>query len=44
MDEGSSRKKRRAAGAMLSVYEEAQAALNTGLIDRLVETLISLDD
>ena len=44
MEEGSSRHKRRATGATPSVYEEAQAAFNIGLIDRLVEIVISLDD
>jgi hypothetical protein len=43
-EEGSSRHKRRASGATPSVSEEAQAIFNTGLIDRLVETVISLAD
>ena len=43
-EEGSSRHKRRPSGATPSVSEEAQAIFNTGLIDRLVDTVISLAD
>ena len=41
---GASRQKKKASGATSSVSEEAQAIFNTGLIDRLVETVISLQD
>ena len=41
---GASKSKRRASGATPSVSEEARAIFNTGLIDRLVETIISLQD
>jgi hypothetical protein len=44
MEKGSSAHKKRVSGATPSVSEEAQAIFNTGLIDRLVETVISLAD
>ena len=44
MEARSSRQKRRASGATSPVSEEAQAIFNNDLIDRLVETVINLQD
>ena len=44
MEKGSFAHKKRASRATPSVLEEAQAIFNTGLIDRPVETVISLAD
>ena len=43
-EQGASKHTRRVARATPSVSEEAEAFFNTGLIDRLVETVISLAD